>query len=80
MLDEPSLGLAPKIVEEIFQKLGDLRSTETGILLVEQNARKALALADRAYVLEHGRVVLEGLASELCRNESVVNAYLGGEA
>ncbi len=80
MLDEPSLGLAPKIVEEIFQKLGELRSAESGILLVEQNARKALALADRAYVLEHGRVVLEGAASELCRNESVVNAYLVGDS
>ncbi|MBI2961318.1 MAG: ABC transporter ATP-binding protein [Betaproteobacteria bacterium] len=80
MLDEPSLGLAPKIVEEIFQKLEDLRSAENGILLVEQNARKALALADRAYVLENGRVVLEGAAADLFRNESVVNAYLGGEA
>jgi branched-chain amino acid transport system ATP-binding protein len=79
MLDEPSLGLAPKIVEEIFQKLADLRSADNGILLVEQNARKALALADRAYVLENGRVVLEGAAQDLMRNESVVNAYLGGD-
>jgi branched-chain amino acid transport system ATP-binding protein len=80
MLDEPSLGLAPKIVKEIFQKLADLRSAEIGILLVEQNARKALALADRAYVLENGAVVLEGPAGELSRNESVINAYLGGDA
>ena len=80
MLDEPSLGLAPKVVEEIFQKLGELRSADMGILLVEQNARKALAMADRAYVLENGRVVLEGAARDLCRNVSVVNAYLGGDA
>jgi len=80
MLDEPSLGLAPKIVEEIFQKLADLRGAEIGILLVEQNARKALALADRAYVLENGAVVLQGAARELSRNESVINAYLGGDA
>jgi len=80
MLDEPSLGLAPKVVEEIFLKLADLRGAEIGILLVEQNARKALALADRAYVLENGRVVLEGAAGELYRNESVIHAYLGGNA
>ena len=80
MLDEPSLGLAPKVVEEIFRKLADLRGADMGILLVEQNARKALALADRAYVLENGRVVLEGAAPDLCRNVSVVNAYLGGDA
>jgi branched-chain amino acid transport system ATP-binding protein len=80
MLDEPSLGLAPKVVEEIFLKLADLRGTEIGILLVEQNARKALALADRAYVLENGRVVLEGAAGDLYRNESVIHAYLGGKA
>jgi len=79
MLDEPSLGLGPKVVEEIFQKLTELRSTEIAILLVEQNARKALTLADRAYVLENGRVVLEGPARDLRHNESVVNAYLGGD-
>ena len=80
MLDEPSLGLAPKVVEEIFLKLADLRGAHIGILLVEQNARKALALADRAYVLENGRVVLEGAADELYRNESVIHAYFGGNA
>ncbi len=80
MLDEPSLGLAPKVVEEIFLKLADLRGAEIGILLVEQNARKALALADRAYVLENGRVVLEGAADDLYRNESVIHAYLGGKS
>jgi len=78
MLDEPSLGLAPRIVEEIFEKLAELRSANKGILLVEQNARKALALADRAYVLENGRIVLEGAARELQSNEMVVNAYFGG--
>ena len=80
MLDEPSLGLAPKIVEEIFLKLADLRGAHIGILLVEQNARKALALADRAYVLENGRVVLEGAADDLYHNESVIHAYFGGNA
>jgi branched-chain amino acid transport system ATP-binding protein len=78
MLDEPSLGLAPRLVEEIFQKLNELRSADIAILLVEQNARKALNLADRAYVLENGGVVLEGPAGDLRYNESVVNAYLGG--
>ena len=78
MLDEPSLGLGPKVVEEIFHKLTELRGADIAILLVEQNARKALTLADRAYVLENGRVVLEGPASDLRYNESVVNAYLGG--
>jgi branched-chain amino acid transport system ATP-binding protein len=80
MLDEPSLGLAPKVVQEIFLTLADLRGAHIGILLVEQNARKALALADRAYVLENGRVVLEGAADELYRNESVIHAYFGGDA
>ncbi len=78
MLDEPSLGLAPKVVEEIFERLVALRSAKNGLLLVEQNARKALELADRAYVLENGRVVLEGPAHVLSTNDSVVEAYLGG--
>ncbi|MCZ7564067.1 MAG: ABC transporter ATP-binding protein [Burkholderiales bacterium] len=80
MLDEPSLGLAPKAVEEIFLTLAELRGVDSGILLVEQNARKALALADRGYVLEQGRVALEGRASDLGSDESVINAYLGGNA
>lgn len=78
MLDEPSLGLAPKVVEEIFGRLADLRNANSGLLLVEQNARKALELADRAYVLENGRVALEGPACDLSTHESVVAAYLGG--
>jgi branched-chain amino acid transport system ATP-binding protein len=76
MLDEPSLGLAPKLVEKFSNS--PRRSAEIAILLVEQNARKALTLADRAYVLENGGVVLEGPARDLRNNESVVNAYLGG--
>jgi len=78
MMDEPSLGLAPRMVEEIFAKLAELRGSHIGILLVEQNARKALSLADRAYVLENGRVVLTGSACELQSNERVISAYLGG--
>jgi branched-chain amino acid transport system ATP-binding protein len=78
MLDEPSLGLAPRIVEEIFEKLAELRGSNNGILLVEQNARKALALADRGYVLENGRIVLAGAARDLRANEMVVSAYFGG--
>lgn len=78
MLDEPSLGLAPKVVEEVFERLAVLRNAKRGLLLVEQNARKALELADRAYVLENGRVALEGLAHVLSANDSVIEAYLGG--
>ena len=78
MLDEPSLGLAPRIAEEIFEKLAELRGSNNGILLVEQNARKALALADRGYVLENGRIVLAGAARDLRANEMVVSAYFGG--
>ncbi len=78
MLDEPSLGLAPKAVEEIFFKLSELRGADIGILLVEQNARKALEMADRGYVLENGRVALEGAASALANDAAVIEAYLGG--
>lgn len=78
MLDEPSLGLAPKAVEEIFSKLAELRSANIGVLLVEQNARKALEMADRGYVLENGRVALEGAARALANDAAVVEAYLGG--
>lgn len=78
-LDEPSLGLAPIVVESIFRSLAELRSADTCILLVEQNARKALALADRGYVLENGRIALEGKADDLSRDRSVIHAYLGGE-
>jgi branched-chain amino acid transport system ATP-binding protein len=77
LLDEPSLGLAPLIVQEIFHILAELRRKGTTILLVEQNARAALRVADRGYVLENGRVVLSGTAGELARNENLQQAYLG---
>jgi branched-chain amino acid transport system ATP-binding protein len=80
MLDEPSLGLAPIIVEEIFQVIRDLHKEGVTILLVEQNARQALEIADRCYVLETGRVVLSGSGDELKANPKIENYYLGGSA
>jgi branched-chain amino acid transport system ATP-binding protein len=77
MLDEPSLGLAPLIVKDIFRTVAELRQTGVSILLVEQNARAALELADHGYVLENGSVVLQGPASELRQDERVIAAYLG---
>ncbi len=77
LLDEPSLGLAPLLVREIFRVMADLRKHGTTILLVEQNARAALIIADRAYVLETGKVALEGTAKELLADERVQSAYLG---
>ena len=78
LLDEPSMGLAPKLVDEIFSIIADERSRGTSILLVEQNARRALALADHAYVMERGRIVLGGTGAELATHRDVVAAYLGG--
>jgi branched-chain amino acid transport system ATP-binding protein len=78
LLDEPSMGLAPKLVDEIFAIVADERARGTSILLVEQNARRALALADRAYVMERGRITLEGSGAELATHRDVVAAYLGG--
>lgn len=78
MLDEPSLGLAPKIVGELFNIIKQLRSDGLTILLVEQNAVAALKIADRAYVLENGRVVLQDNASELLNNPEIKKMYLGG--
>ena len=78
LLDEPSMGLAPKLVDEIFGIVAAERSRGTSILLVEQNARRALALADHAYVMERGRIVLEGTGAELATHRDVVAAYLGG--
>jgi branched-chain amino acid transport system ATP-binding protein len=78
LLDEPSMGLAPVLVREIFQTLREINAAGTTILLVEQNARQALKLAHRGYVLETGRLVLEGSAEELMDNPSVKAAYLGG--
>jgi len=77
MLDEPSLGLAPRIVREIFHIVARLRETGVAILLVEQNARAALQVADYGYVLETGEVVLEGPAAELAGNPRVIESYLG---
>ncbi|AIL32956.1 ABC transporter ATP-binding protein [Basilea psittacipulmonis] len=77
MLDEPSLGLAPLIIKEIFQIIERLRDNGVSILLVEQNARAALQVADRAYVLEMGEVVLEGKAQELANDKRIVESYLG---
>lgn len=77
LLDEPSLGLAPLLVKEIFRVLLQLRQEGTTILLVEQNARAALELSDRAYVLETGRIELSGASKELISNEEVKKAYLG---
>ena len=77
LLDEPSLGLAPKLVREIFEVIGRLRAEGVTILLVEQMAAQALRLADRAYVLERGRITLEGPARAVGENPAVVQAYLG---
>jgi branched-chain amino acid transport system ATP-binding protein len=78
LLDEPSMGLAPLLVEEIFRVVQHLNAEGTTILLVEQNALMALSVAHRGYVLETGRVVLEGTAAELRENPEVRRAYLGG--
>jgi branched-chain amino acid transport system ATP-binding protein len=77
LLDEPSLGLAPLLVEEIFHAVTELRKQAMTILLVEQNAHAALAIADRAYVIETGEIVLSGSGQELLDNERVREAYLG---
>ncbi len=77
MLDEPSLGLAPLIVKEILQIVSELRKTGISVLLIEQNARAALKVADYAYVLELGNVTAEGPASELAKDPKVIQAYLG---
>jgi branched-chain amino acid transport system ATP-binding protein len=77
MLDEPSLGLSPLMVQEMFRAIRDLRSAGVSILLVEQNARVALDVADYAYVLETGEIVLEGPAHELAGDKRIVDTYLG---
>ncbi len=78
LLDEPSMGLAPLLVEEIFSVIQEINQQGTSILLVEQNARLALSIAHRGYVLETGRIVLEGPADDLLHNPQVIEAYLGG--
>jgi len=77
LLDEPSMGLAPRVMTEIFQAIASFRSLGLTVLLVEQNARWALRIADRGYVLETGSIVLEGTAEELLNNQEVQRAYLG---
>jgi branched-chain amino acid transport system ATP-binding protein len=77
MLDEPSLGLAPVITDVTFQKIGEIHAMGTAILLVEQNVSRALALVQRAYVLESGRVIMQGTSAELANNKQVQAAYLG---
>jgi branched-chain amino acid transport system ATP-binding protein len=79
MLDEPSLGLAPRIVREMFRTIVGLRQRGVSLLVVEQNARAALQIADYGYVIERGQVVLEGKASELQADERIVASYLGGQ-
>ena len=79
MLDEPSLGLAPLIVQDIFGMLKRIRAAGTTILLVEQNARMALGISDRAYVMETGRIVLTGTGNELLHNDRVIEFFLGGK-
>ena len=79
LLDEPSLGLAPMIVAQIMQQIAALRAAGGTVLIVEQNAHAALAIADRGYVLENGRIALEGPAGELLVNPAVQEAYLGGQ-
>jgi len=78
MLDEPSLGLAPILAKSVLRTVREIANRGTAVLLVEQNARQALAIAQRAYVIEVGRIVLEGEASELAKDERVQKAYLGG--
>ena len=77
LMDEPSMGLSPIFVNEIFDIIKKVSQSGTTVLLVEQNAKKALAIADRAYVLETGKISLEGNAEELMHNDAVKKAYLG---
>lgn len=78
LLDEPSMGLAPLLVKEIFNIIKEINESGTTVLLVEQNANMALSIADKAYVLETGRIALAGTAQELASSEAVRKAYLGG--
>ena len=78
ILDEPSMGLWPLFVKEIFEVIKQLKEKGTTILLVEQNAKMALSISDRAYVIETGEIVLEGKAEDLLYNDRVKKAYLGG--
>ena len=77
LLDEPSMGLAPVLVQEVFKIIRQLKAAGITLLLVEQFARSALEVADYVYVMEHGKIVLEGLPGEMIKNERVLAAYLG---
>jgi branched-chain amino acid transport system ATP-binding protein len=77
MLDEPSLGLAPILIKSIFETIRKIADTGTTVLLVEQDVRHSLSLSDRGYVMEHGRVAMEGTARELLDNPHIKEAYLG---
>jgi branched-chain amino acid transport system ATP-binding protein len=77
LLDEPSMGLAPRVMSEIFSCIRSFRDTGLTVLLVEQNARMALRIADRGYVLETGSIIMDGTAEELMENNEVQRAYLG---
>ena len=77
LMDEPSMGLSPILVNEIFDIIQEVSKSGTTVLLVEQNAKKALSIADRSYVLETGRIALEGRAEDLLRDDSIKKAYLG---
>ncbi len=78
LMDEPSMGLAPLLVKEIFEIIKDINEKGTTILLIEQNANMALSIANRAYVIETGEIVLQGIADELLKSQEVKKAYLGG--
>ena len=80
LMDEPSLGLAPKVVRAIFDLIGLIRSEGHSVLLVEQNARAALRVADYAYVMDGGRIAIEGSSADLANDARVRAAYLGGHA
>ena len=77
LMDEPSMGLSPLLVSEVFDIIREINASGTTVLVVEQNARKVLSIADRAYVLETGNIVLEGKAKDLLNDDSVKKAYLG---
>ena len=78
LLDEPSMGLSPLLVKEIFSIITEINRQGTTVLLVEQNARMALQIADRAYVMENGNIVLSGTGKELAASDEIKKAYLGG--
>jgi branched-chain amino acid transport system ATP-binding protein len=78
LMDEPSMGLAPALVQKIYELVAQIKALGTSMLIVEQNATMALSVASRAYVLQNGRIVLEGSGEELLQSEAIRKAYLGG--